>query len=93
VLTERDAAPLSFNGQGKDNSKRLKEMISRIAQENASAARANLQKKSFKNKYAETLQLLLIIFAITVGVLVVFGLFASGKLHMPNFGGGGGGIF
>lgn len=90
VITERDAAPISVDGQRKDNSKRLKDMISKIAQENASAARANIQKKSFKNKYAETLQLLLIIFAITVGVLVIFGLFATGKLHMPNFGGGGG---
>jgi hypothetical protein len=89
VITERDAAPMSLNGQGKENSKRLKDTISKIAQENASAARANIQKKSQKNKYAETLQLLMIIFAITVGVLVIFGLFASGKLHMPNFGGGG----
>jgi hypothetical protein len=88
VITERDAAPISLNGQGKDNSKRLKEMISKIAQENASAARANIQKKSARSKYAETLQLLMIIFGIIIGVLVIFGLFATGKLHMPNFGGG-----
>lgn len=91
ILTERDAAPMSLNGQKQDYSKRLKETISKIAQENASAARAAIQKKSLKNKTAETLQLLAIIFGITICVLVIFGLFSTGKLHMP--GGGGGSIF
>jgi hypothetical protein len=91
VITERDCAPMSLNGhKAQDYSKRMKDTISKIAQENASAARANIQKKSVKNKMAETLQLLAIIFGITIGLLVIFGLLASGKLHLPGVGGGGG---
>ena len=93
VITERDCAPMSLDGQKQDNSKRLKETMSKIAQESASAARANIQKKALKNKFAETLQVLMIIFAVIIGVLVIFGLFATGKLNIPWFGGGGGGIF
>lgn len=94
VLTERDAAPMSLDGNQQKYSQRLKEAISQIAQENASAARADLQKKSQKNKTAETLHMLLLILGITVGVVAIFGLFVSGKLHMPwSGGGGGGGIF
>lgn len=91
VITERDCAPMSLNGQ--DNSKRMKRDISKIAQENASAARASIQKKSQHSKVAETVQLLAVIFGIFFCLLVLFGLLSSGKLHMPNFGGGGGGIF
>jgi hypothetical protein len=87
VITERDCAPVSLNG--KNNSSDMKTMMSKIAQEHASDARADIQRKSLKNKYHETLLLMLLIFAITIGVLVVFGLFASGKLHMPGSGGGG----
>jgi len=92
VITERDCAPMSLNDHG-DNSKRMKEMISKIAQESASTARSNIQRKSLKSKTAETLLLLTIIFAGIIGMLVIFGLFASGKLHMPSFGGGGSSIF
>ena len=93
VITERDMAPMSLNGD-KHQAKRAKVELSKIAQESASEARANVQKKSLKSKTAETLQLLLIILAVTVGVLVLFGLFMSGKLHLPGGGGGGeGGLF
>jgi hypothetical protein len=92
VITERDCAPMSLNGQKSDKGNmRMKKDMSQIAQENAQAARAAIQKKSAKNKIAETLQLLAIIFGIVVCVLVVFGLISTGKLHLPNFGGGGGG--
>ena len=93
VITERDLAPMSLNGNKQDNTKRKKDMLTKIAQESASAARAALQKKSAKSKLAETVQLLAIIFGVTIGVLVIFGLFASGKLHMPGGFGGGGSIF
>ena len=89
VITERDCAPMSLNGHAHGLSKRLKTTISKIAQENASAARAKIQKKSYKNKQAETLQILVIILGITVSILLVFGLFLSGKLSLPWFSGGG----
>ena len=91
VITERDCAPMSLNSSKGENSKRMKRDISKIAQENASAARASIQKKSQSNKIAETLQILAIIFGIFFCLLVLFGLLTSGKLHMP--GGGGGSIF
>lgn len=91
VITERDAAPMSLNGG--DNSKRLKETLSQVAQERASQARADVQKDSAKSKLTGTLQLLLIILSITVGVVVIFGLFMSGKVSFPGTGGGGGGLF
>jgi hypothetical protein len=93
VVTERDCAPMSLNGHGHTLTKRLKSTISKIAQENASAARAKIQKKSAKNKQAETLQILVIIFGITIAIVIIFGLFLSGRVHIPWFGGGGGGIF
>lgn len=89
VMTERDCVPMSLNGKGQQGGKRDEDMISKIAQEHASEARANVQKKPQKSKFFDTLQWLLLIFAITIAVLVVFGLFASGKLNLPNFGGGG----
>jgi hypothetical protein len=91
VITERDCAPLSLDGHKQGDNKRQKEGMTKIAQENASAARANIWKKSVKNKFAEALLLIAIIFGIVIGMVVIFGLFASGKLHMP--GAGGGGIF
>ena len=77
VITERDCAPVSLNGQ--NYSKKMKLMMSQIAQENASAARSSIQRKSQKNKVAETLQLLAIIFGIFVCLLVIFGLLTSGN--------------
>lgn len=88
VITERDAAPMSLNGG--DNSKRLKATITQIAQENASQARADVQRESARSKLTGTLQLLLIILGITVAVVVIFGLFMSGKVHFPGTDGGGG---
>jgi len=92
VITERDCAPMSLNGGG-DNSKLMKDALSKIAQEKASEARSNVQRKSLKSKTTETLLLLAIIFGVVIGMVVIFGLFASGKLHMPSFGGGGSSIF
>jgi hypothetical protein len=89
VISERDCAPMSLNGDGQGNSKRMKENMSKIAQENASAARAAIQKKTYKHKFMETLQLVALIFAVGIVVLAIFGLWASGKLHLPGFGGGG----
>lgn len=89
VITERDCAPMSLNGYGQGLSKRLKNTITKIAQENASAARAKIQKKSYKNKQAETLQILVLILGITISILLVFGLFLSGRIHLPWSGGGG----
>jgi len=91
VITERDCAPMSLNGG--DNSKLMKDALSKIAQEKASEARSNVQRKSLKSKTTETLLLLAIIFGVVIGMVVIFGLFASGKLHMPSFGGGGSSIF
>lgn len=91
VITERDCAPVSLNGQ--NYSKKMKSIMSQIAQENASAARASIQRKAQKNKVAETLQLLAIIFGIFLCLLVLLGLFTSGKLHLPGGGDNGGGIF
>jgi hypothetical protein len=95
VITERDMAPMSLNGKEeeggeeaeKKRAKRAEEQLTQIAQESAAEARGGLQKKTLKSKTAETLQLLAIIFGITVCVLVLASLFMSGKL---GFGGGGG---
>ncbi len=89
VTTERDCAPMSLNGHSQSLGKRLKATMKKIAQENAAAARAKIQKKSYRNKQAETLQILAIILGITVAVVVVFGLFLSGRLSFPWSGGGG----
>jgi hypothetical protein len=92
VIAERDMAPLSLDGaNSKQREKRVKKTLSQIAQESAAIARANLQKQSLKNKQAETIQLLIIILGITVGLLVLVSLFLSGKLG--GGGGGGGSIF
>lgn len=90
VVTERDWAPMSLDGHGQNLKKRQKNILSQIAQENASAARDKIQKKSYRNKQAEALQLLVIVLGITVAIVVIFGLFLSGKLSLPWSNGGGG---
>ena len=84
VIFERDAAPFSIDG---DNTRKLtEESIALIAGESADEALAQLEKKSFKNKMADTLRLVIIIFAITVVLIVIFGLISTGKLKMPSWG-------
>lgn len=92
VITERDCAPLSLNGHNENYSNRMKKEMSRIAQENAEADRANIQRKSQQSKMAETVQLLAIIFGIFFCLLILVWVISSGKLGGGG-GGGGGGIF
>ena len=93
VITERDCAPVSLNGNTENYSTRMKKEMSRIAQENAEADRASIQRKSQHNKMLETIQLLAIIFGIFFCLLVLIWVISSGGIHLPGGGGGGGGIF
>lgn len=74
------------------SAKLTKETIKLIAIEHADEALAQLQTKAFRNKLGDTLRLVIIIFAITICVLVLFGAIATGKLHLPDMGGFFGGF-
>lgn len=83
VMSERDSAPIPLDGAG--TPKLTEEIISKIAEEHADEALANVVKKSLKNKMADTLRTVILIFAVLVALMVVFGLVTTGKLKMPSF--------
>jgi hypothetical protein len=85
VVSERAVAPVAIRGQGKNGLCKLGQSVSAIASESADEALAQVHKKSFRNKLADTLRLVVIIFAVTVVVIVVFSLITTGKLQIPWF--------
>lgn len=90
VISERDIAPLSLNGDGggKKGEKRKKRTCSQIAQDSASEARTNPTKQSDRdNKAAGIAQLLAVLLGFTFCIMALVG-FLMGQF---NSGGGGGG--
>lgn len=85
VVCERAVAPIAIRGQGKNGLCKLGQTVSAIAEESADEALAQVHKKSFRNKLADTLRLVVLIFAITVVVVLVFSLITTGKLQIPWF--------
>lgn len=83
VVCERAVAPVNVRGGG--GLCKLGQTINEIAGENADEALAQVQKKSFRNKMADTLRTVVLIFAIAIVVMVVFGLISTGKLQIPWF--------
>jgi hypothetical protein len=83
VVCERAVAPINIRGGG--GLCHLGQSINEIAEENADEALAQVQKKSFRNKMADTLRMVVLIFAIAVVVIVLFGLISTGKLKIPWF--------
>lgn len=83
IMSERDSAPIPLNGEG--SRKITEDIISRIAEENCDQELAQIVKKSIKNKMADTLRTVILVFAIVIVLMVVFGLITTGKLHMPSF--------
>jgi len=83
VMCERDATPIPVSGN--TSNKITQKIVSQIAEEHVDQSLAHIARKSLKNKMADTLRTVILIFAILVAGMVVFGLVTTGKLHMPSF--------
>lgn len=83
IMCERDAAPISLDGEG--SRKLTEDLINKIAEENCDQELAQIVKKSIRNRMLDTLRTVILIFAVLIVVMVVFGLVTTGKLHLPSF--------
>ena len=81
LISEREFAPLPLSGRTQGHSFASKE-LDRIAAESCDQELAQIAKKSIRNKIADTVRLIVTIFAVMVGVLVIVTLLTSGVLHV-----------
>jgi len=84
-VCEASAVPLYF-ASDKDRAERLrvlKPMMTQIARESLRKTQSNLTELASKDKLAETLRFLAILFAIIFVLLIMAGLISSGNLHLP----------
>lgn len=86
IISERDLTPMAL-GKARVKHTIATAQIEKIAEQSADADIAKQEAKSFKNKIADALGTIAIIFAITVCIIVIFGLISTGKLHLPGVGG------
>jgi len=80
LLAEREFAPLPLAGFA-GSKKFTDQEIDRIAAESCDMELAQIAKKSIRNRIADTVRLIAIIFAIMVVVLVAIAALSSGTLH------------
>jgi len=83
LMCERDAVPIPLNGEG--SRKLTEDIINKIAEENCDQELAQIVKKSIRNRLLDTLRTVILIFAVLIVVMVVFGLVTTGKLQLPSF--------